>query len=111
MQSQAPIMPWLVLLLMTVECACGGGTQTPPPPPPPKSAVPTPTVLRTLYRVVVNGTDRMTTIGPNERSSYPLEAQVYYVPDQTASDRTTLNRVVNSSATDHGDTITSLDGY
>ena len=53
----------------------------------------------------------MTTIGPNERSSYPLEAQVYYVPDQTASDRTTLNRVVNSSATDHADTITSLHGY
>src|SRR5579864_1479222 len=111
MQLQAPIMLWLVLLLMTVECACGGGTQASPPPPPPKSAVPTPTVLRTLYRVVVNGADRMTTVGSNERTTYPLESQAYYVPNQTASGRTTLNRVVNSSATDHADTITGLAGY
>ena len=49
----------------------------------------------------------MTTIGPNERSTYPLE-RTYYVPDQLASDRVTLNRVVNASGTDHADTTTSL---
>jgi hypothetical protein len=53
----------------------------------------------------------MTTIGPNERNLYPLEAQTYYVPDQAASGRTPLNRVVNSSGADHADTITSLGGY
>jgi hypothetical protein len=103
------IVIWFVVVIITIECACGGGSQTPPPPP--KSPVPTPTVLRTLYRVVVTGTDRTTTIGPNERSSYPMEAQVYYVPDQGASDRTTLNRVVNSDGSDHADTVTTLSGY
>lgn len=111
MRSHIFICLWLVGLLLIMESACGGGTQTSqPPPPPPKSTIPTPTVLRTLYRVV-NGTDRITTVGPTERTWYPLEAQVYYVPDQTASDRATLNRVVNSSGTDHADTIAGLSGY
>jgi hypothetical protein len=102
----------LVAILAAVWTGCGDGTSTPTPvpPPPPKSAVPTPTVLRTLYRVVVNA-DRMTTIGPNERSSYPLEGQVYYVPDQSANGRSTLNRLVNSSGTDHADATGSLNGY
>jgi hypothetical protein len=112
MRSHQLIVVSLVVVLITVECACGGGTEaSTPPPPPPKSAIPNPTVLRTLYRVLVSGTDRMTTVGPNERSSYPLEAQVYYVPDQSASSRTVLNRVVNSSGNDHADTVTSLSGY
>ncbi len=110
MRPNSGLVSWLVLLLIALECACGVGTQTSPPPPPPKSAVPTPTVLRTLYRVV-NGTDRMTTVGPNERNWYPLEAQTYYVPDQGAGGQTTLNRVVNSSNTDHADTTTTLSGY
>jgi len=100
-------------IVAIVGSGCGGGASMlpPPPPPPPKSAVPTPTVLRTLYRVVVNGTDRMTTIGPNERSSYRLEGQVYYVPDQSANGRSTLNREVNSSGSDHADATASLNGY
>ena len=103
----------LVAILAVIWTGCGGGasTPTPVPSPPSKSAVPTPTVLSTLYRVVVNGTDRMTTIGPNERSSYPLEGQVYYVPDQSANGRSTLNRVVNSSGSDHADATGSLNGY
>lgn len=47
-------------------------------------------VLRSLYRFVSNGTDRVTTFGPNERAIYPLEAQVYYVPDQLDNSRVTL---------------------
>jgi hypothetical protein len=82
-----------VLIMAILQSSCGGGRSTLPPsaPPPttPSSTVPTPTLLRTLYRVV-NGSDRITTIGPDERSSYPLEGQVYYVPDQPASGRTTL---------------------
>src|SRR5205814_8789789 len=50
-------------------------------------------------------------IGPNERSSYPLEGQVYNVPDRSANGRSTLNRVVNSSGSDHADTTASLNGY
>ena len=106
-----------LLLLATLASisgwlACAGGASAPQSssPPQPESTVPTPTVLRTLYRVL-NGTDRMTTVGPNERTWYPLEAQVYYVPDQAANGRPTLNRVVNSSATDHADTIAGLSGY
>jgi hypothetical protein len=60
---------------------------------------------------VVNGSYRITTIGPDERSSYPLEGQVYYVPDQPASGRTTLNRLINSGGTDHADAISNLSGY
>jgi hypothetical protein len=60
---------------------------------------------------VVNGTDRMTTIGPDERNVYPLEGQAYYVPDQPANDRTTLNRLINSGGTDHADATNILTGY
>ena len=110
MQSHAAIVICSMALLIGVGWGCGGGAQMAPPPPP-KSAVPTPTVLRTLYRVLVNGTDRMTTVGANERNSYPLEAQTYYVPDQSDTSQIALNRVVNSSGTDHADTIASLSGY
>lgn len=109
MRSRPVIVVALAAMLVGIECACGGGAQTPPPPPP-KSPIPTPTVLRTLYRVV-NGTDRMTTVGPDERGVYPLEAQTYYVSDKTASGLITLNRVINYSGTDHADTVTSLSGY
>jgi hypothetical protein len=102
---------WLCLSL--VMAGCGGGSQTtaPPPPPPPPPVLPTPTILRTLYRVVVNGTDRMTSFGPNERSVYPLEAQLYYVPDAQVAGETALNRMVNTSNTDHADAVDVLDGY
>jgi len=86
-------------------------TAPPPPPPPPPPQAPSPTVIRTLYRVFVNGADRMTTFGPNERGSYPVEAQVYYVPDQMASNRTTLNRLINAGGIDHADAIGTLNGY
>jgi hypothetical protein len=81
-----------VLILAVLQPSCGGGRSTLPPSAtpaiPPGSTVPTPTLLRTLYRVL-NGGDRMTTVGPDERSSYPLEGQVYYVPDQPATGRST----------------------
>jgi hypothetical protein len=85
-------------MLITFGSGCGGGAISAPSSSSQfvKSPVPTPTVLRTLYRVA-NGTDRMTTIGPNERSTYPLEAQTYYVPDQLGNGSVTLNRVVNAS--------------
>jgi len=98
-----------LLIVAVLESSCGGGRSTIPASAP-HSTVPTPTLLRTLYRVV-NGGDRMTTIGPDERSSYPLEGQVYYVPDQPASGRTTLNRLINSGGTDHADAINNLMGY
>jgi hypothetical protein len=68
-------------------------------------------MLRTLYRVLVNGTDQMTTFGPDERNTYPLEAQVYYVPDAQASDRTALNRLVNAADNDHADAVGPMNGY
>src|SRR5216684_1122599 len=102
----------IVLLgIIAFLLGCGGGTNSSPPPSPLRSPPATPTLLRTLYRVLVNGSDRMTTIGPNERTIYPLEGQVYYVPDQSASGRTALNRLINSDLTDHADAIGSLSGY
>ena len=107
---RTPIMIGFAWILVILESNCGGGTNMPLPPSP-KSPVPTPTVLRSLYRLVENGNDRVSTFGPDERASYPLEAQVYYVPDQSADNRITLNRVVNASGSDHADTTTSLSGY
>ena len=95
--------------------ACGVDvtmTPTPPPPPsPPVQQAPPPIRLRTLYRLMVNGTDRMTSFGPDERNNYPLEAQLYYVLDAPDSSATTLNRMVNAGGTDHTDAVGSLDGY
>src|SRR6266566_1121051 len=50
-----------LLIVAILESSCGGGRSTIPASAP-HSTVPTPTLLRTLYRVV-NGGDRMTTIG------------------------------------------------
>jgi hypothetical protein len=98
-----------VFSALALQLGCGGVTAPPPPPPPPLA--PPPTVIRTLYRVVVNGADRMTTFGPNERGNYPLEGQVYYVPDQPGSDRTTLNRLISAGGADHADATETLNGY
>ena len=102
-----------VCMLTILWSSCGSGSSTSPSPPqlPPPSPLPTPTLLRTMYRVLVNGSDRMTTAGPDERSIYPLEGQVYYVPDQSSNGRTTLNRLVNSAGTDHADAVSTLAGY
>jgi hypothetical protein len=68
-------------------------------------------VLRTLYRVFFNSTDRTTSFGPDERGVYPLEAQLYYVPEGPATELTELDRMVNSSSADHADAVGSLNGY
>jgi hypothetical protein len=67
--------------------------------------------LRTLYRVTFSGTDRMTSVGSDERNIFPLEGQIYYVPDQSATGRTSLNRYLNTSGTDHADGISVPAGY
>lgn len=112
MRTKAPFVVPVVLVLLT---ACGSGDVTmtpsgPPPPPPPTPQAPPPIKLRTLYRLL-NGTDRMTSFGPDEKNSYPLEAQLYYVPDAAATNLTTLNRMVNAGGTDHADAVGSLNGY
>jgi hypothetical protein len=53
----------------------------------------------------------MSSVGESERDSLPLESQTYYIAAQTSNTETALNRVVNSAATDHADTISSLSGY
>src|SRR5438552_2107634 len=98
-----------LLIVAILESSCGGGRSTIPASAP-HSTVPAPTLLRTLYRVVNVG-DWITKIGPDERISYPLQGKVYYVPDQPASGRTTLNRLINSGGTDHADAINNLMGY
>lgn len=100
-----------VAMFLLHGCGGGGVTSTPPPPPPPPQQAPPPLILRTLYRVVLNGTDRTITFGPSERSVYPLEAQLYYVPDAAASDRMTLNRMVSAGGADHADALGPLNGY
>src|SRR6516164_7538113 len=103
---------FLALLVTFSAAGCGRGATSSPPPPPPPQSYPTPTVLRTLYRVVVNGTDRMTSFGPNERAVYPLEAQLYYVLDsQQATGQVELNRMINAGGLDHADATGELNGY
>src|SRR5438270_748406 len=99
-----------VAMFLLHGCGGGGVTSTPPPSPPAQQAPP-PLILRTLYRVVINGTDRTTTFGANERSVYPLEAQLFFVTDASASDRTTLNRMVSAGSSDHADAIGLINGY
>jgi hypothetical protein len=70
-----------LLILAILEFGCGGGRSTPSPSA--SHSTFSPTLLRVLYRIV-NGSDRVTTIGPDERSSYPLEGQLYNVADQPA---------------------------
>jgi hypothetical protein len=106
----------VVPAVLAFLAACGGGGVTmapppPPPPPPPPQQAPPPIMLRTLYRLNVNGTDRMTSFGSGERSVYPVDAQLYYVPDATASGLTTLTRFVNAGGTDHADSVGPLNGY
>ena len=76
-----------IVWMLAIMNACGGSTSMPTGPSTPSSAVPTPTVLRTLYRVLVNGSDRMTSVGSDERNIFPLEGQIYHVPDQPATGR------------------------
>ena len=100
-----------VSVAMFLLHGCGGGGVTSTPPSPPAQQAPPPLILRTLYRVVINGTDRTTTFGANERSVYPLEAQLFFVTDASASDRTTLNRMVSAGSSDHADAIGLINGY
>lgn len=99
----------ILSVLVASGASCGSGSTTQPPPPPPPS-MPSPTLLVTLYRLV-NGNDRISSVGPSERQSLPLEAQTYYIAAQTSSAETALNRVVNAAGTDHAETISSMTGY
>jgi hypothetical protein len=100
------------LSILAVLVSCGGGPQsTITPPPPPIAHPPTPTTLRVLYRVLYSGTDRMTSIDFGERNAFPVEGQIYYVPDQAGTGRTTLNRYFNAGITDHADGTSSPAGY
>jgi len=71
----------------------------------------TPTNLRVLYRVLVNGTDRMTTIGSGERVLFPLEGQIYYISQNSDLGSEPLYRMLSFSGTDHADSTISLPGY
>lgn len=99
------------LSAFAVLLGCGGGSQSTVTPPPPPAQPPTPTTLRVLYRVLYSGTDRMTSIDFSERNAFPLEGQIYYVPDQSGSGRTTLNRYFNAGIPDHADGTNSPAGY
>jgi hypothetical protein len=96
---------------LAVLVSCGGGSQSTITPSPPPAHPPTPTTLRVLYRVLYTGTDRMTSIDFGERNVFPLEGQIYYVPDQSGSGRTALNRYFNAGITDHAYGTNSPAGY
>ena len=67
--------------------------------------------LNVLWRVVVNGTDRMTTVDPSERDLFPLEGQLFYVPQSPMPGETPLYRLLNFTGTDHTDSTKALKGY
>jgi hypothetical protein len=70
-----------------------------------------PLTLNILYRVNVDGTDRMTTTGPPETDFFPLEGQLYYIPSYPLGKRSaTLNRFNNGP--DHRDSaLVEVAGY
>jgi len=57
--------------------------------------------LNFLWRVLVDGWDRMITIGPGERDAYPLEGTVFYVPRNDIDDTAPLYRLYDSVSNDH----------
>ena len=68
--------------------------------------------LNVLWRVVVNGTDRMTSVDPIERDEFPLEGQTFYVPSLGNVPQTqTLYRLLSFSGADHRDSTTAESGY
>src|ERR1700693_3188926 len=106
MLQKAKLISALSVLVVLVRCGGGPqGTVTPPP------SSPTPTTLRVLYRVFYSGNDRMTSADFAERNAYPFDGEIYYVPDESGSGRTPLNRYVNAGTTDHADGINPPDGY
>jgi hypothetical protein len=103
-----------VPIIAAIFAGCGGvsiTSPTPTPSPPPPLQPPIPLLLRTLYRVVVNGTDRMTTFGPSERTAYPLDAEVFYTPDASATGTTGLDRLLSAGGADHADGLGLMNGY
>jgi hypothetical protein len=60
---------------------------------------------------VVNGADRMSSYGPNERTMYPLEAQTFYVAEQPGSDRVAVNRLISADGADHADATGTMPDY
>jgi len=70
-----------------------------------------PLTLNILYRVNVDGTDRMTTTGPPETDLFPLEGQLYYVPSYPLGKRSILlSRFYNGP--DHRDSaLLEVPGY
>lgn len=103
LRLKAYFLPATLFAAFSLE-ACGGGSPPSTATPPPHSVPPpTPTTLRVLNRVRFSDTDRMTSVGIVERTAYGLEGGTYYVADQPADGRTTLNRYMNAGGTDHAD--------
>src|SRR6476469_5466171 len=71
----------------------------------------TPVNLRVLYRVLVNGTDRMTTFGPGERGLFSVEGPLYYIPQNPFLGGEPLYRLLSFSGIDHADSPITLPGY
>ncbi len=77
-----------------------------------KADLPQPLALNTLWRVVVNGVDRMTSVSPDERNQFPSEGQMFYIASDPAEPGTTPFYRFYDGANDHRDsTAISLPGY
>jgi len=76
-----------------------------------QAELPRPVPLNVLWRVVVNGVDRMTSVGAEERNAFPLEGQMFYIAaDLGEPGSTPFNRFNNGP--DHRDsTSNALPGY
>lgn len=70
-----------------------------------------PLTLNILYRVNVDGTDRMTTTGPPETDSFPLEGQLYYVPSNPLGKRSILLSRFNNGPDHRDSALLEVPGY
>lgn len=76
-----------------------------------QAELPQPVPLSVLWRVVVNGADRMTSVGAEEVNAFPSEGQMFYIAADLQEPGTTpMNRFNNGP--DHRDsTANALPGY
>ncbi len=74
----------------------------------------TPVPQGVLWRVNVDGTDRMTTAGADERDAFPVEGQIFYVPIVGCGlPGTTTSKYLfrYNNGPDHMDSIRPVPGY
>src|SRR5262249_22165534 len=76
-----------------------------------KAELPQPVTLNVLWRVVVNGVDRMTSSGLDEKNQLPSEGQMFYIATDLGEPGTTPFYRFNNGPDHRDSTANTLPGY